>query len=142
MKEVYNFEMQRETRCKKNSYSELFWSLFFPDFPAFGLNTERYGLSLRIQSECGKIREKCSLEKTFPHYCNNSFLWLPAFAILSWFTKIKSQKIKNKNNDYISKQIFSYDKVYKEYPSGHLFAQSQQGKNWSNVWNLLKVKRH
>ena len=23
-------------------------------FPAFGLNTERYGISLRIQSECGK----------------------------------------------------------------------------------------
>ena len=29
-----------------------------PYFPAFGLNTERYGLSLRIQSECGKIRTR------------------------------------------------------------------------------------
>ena len=27
-----------------------------PYFPAFGLNTERYGVSLRIQSKCGKIR--------------------------------------------------------------------------------------
>ena len=26
-----------------------------PFFPAFGLNTERYGVSLRIQSECGEI---------------------------------------------------------------------------------------
>ena len=26
-----------------------------PHFPAFGLNTERYPISLRIQSECGKI---------------------------------------------------------------------------------------
>ena len=26
-----------------------------PYFPAFGLNTERYSVSLRIQSECGKI---------------------------------------------------------------------------------------
>ena len=26
-----------------------------PYFPAFGVNTERYGVSLRIQSECGKI---------------------------------------------------------------------------------------
>ena len=25
-----------------------------PHFPAFGLNTERYEISLRIQSECGK----------------------------------------------------------------------------------------
>ena len=27
---------------KKCPYSELFWSAFFPNFPAFGLNTERY----------------------------------------------------------------------------------------------------
>ena len=27
-------------------------------FPAFGLNTERYGVSLRIQSECGKIQTR------------------------------------------------------------------------------------
>ena len=27
-----------------------------PHFPAFGLNTERYGVSLRIQSECEKMR--------------------------------------------------------------------------------------
>ena len=27
-----------------------------PYFPAFGLNTERYGVSFSIQSECGKIR--------------------------------------------------------------------------------------
>ena len=26
-----------------------------PYFPAFGLNTERYAVSLRIQSKCGKI---------------------------------------------------------------------------------------
>ena len=35
------------------------WSFSGPYFPAFGLNTERYGLSfvsLRIQSECGKTR--------------------------------------------------------------------------------------
>ena len=29
-----------------------------PDFPAFGLNTERYEVSHRIQSECGKIRTR------------------------------------------------------------------------------------
>ena len=33
-----------------------------PHFPAFGLNTERYGVSLRIQSECRKMREKCRPE--------------------------------------------------------------------------------
>ena len=33
------------------SYSGLY-------FPAFGLQTERYGLSLRIQSKCEKIRTR------------------------------------------------------------------------------------
>ena len=40
---------------KKCHYSDLFWSAFSPNFRAFGLNTKRYGLSLRIQSECGKV---------------------------------------------------------------------------------------
>ena len=29
-----------------------------PHFPAFGLNTERYSLSLRVHSECRKIRTR------------------------------------------------------------------------------------
>ena len=33
-------------------------SFFWSYFPAFGLNTERYGVSLRIQSKCGKIRTR------------------------------------------------------------------------------------
>ena len=32
-----------------------------PYFPAFGLNTERYGVSLRIQSEYGEIRTRKKL---------------------------------------------------------------------------------
>ena len=31
------------------------WRFSGPNFPAFGLNTERYGVFLHIQSECGKI---------------------------------------------------------------------------------------
>ena len=34
------------------------WRFYGPYFPAFGLNTERYGVSLRIQFECGKIRTR------------------------------------------------------------------------------------
>ena len=44
---------------KKCPYWELFWSSFFPHFPTLGLNTERYGVSLHIQSECWEMREKC-----------------------------------------------------------------------------------
>ena len=31
-------------------------------FPVFGLNAERYGVSLRIQSECGKMQSRMSLD--------------------------------------------------------------------------------
>ena len=34
------------------------WSYSGPHFPVFALNTERYSVSLRIQSECGKIRTR------------------------------------------------------------------------------------
>ena len=50
------------TLRKKCPYSELFWSSFFPHFPAFGLNTERYGVSLRIQSKCGKNKDQNNSE--------------------------------------------------------------------------------
>ena len=32
-----------------------------PYFPTFGLNTERYSVSLLIHSECGKIRNRINL---------------------------------------------------------------------------------
>ena len=48
---VKNFQMvklcQIVTRRKKSSYSELFWSELFHDFPAFGLNTERFSPNAR-----------------------------------------------------------------------------------------------
>ena len=37
--------------CKYGVFSGLY-------FPAFGLNTERYSVSLRIQYKCGKIRTR------------------------------------------------------------------------------------
>ena len=40
--------------------SVLIWSFSCPYFPAFGLNTKRYFVSLCIQSECGKLRTRKS----------------------------------------------------------------------------------
>ena len=45
----------RQRRCVKSVHV---WSFFGPYFPPFGLNTERYSVSLCIQSECGKIRTR------------------------------------------------------------------------------------
>ena len=44
-----------QTHCVKSVCIRSFSS---PYFPSFGLNTERYSLSLRIQSKCRKIRTK------------------------------------------------------------------------------------
>ena len=38
--------------CKKCPYLEFYWSVFFR------IRTKRYGVSLRIQFECGKIRTR------------------------------------------------------------------------------------
>ena len=52
---VRNLCKSRKIHCVKRVLIRTFSS---PYFPAFGLNTERYGLSLRIQSKCGKIPTK------------------------------------------------------------------------------------
>ena len=44
-----------------------------PHFPAFGLNTERYGLSLLIQSECGKMRTRITQNTDTFHECWTKF---------------------------------------------------------------------
>ena len=49
---LLNFKMILREKCLN---TEFFYGLYFP---AFGLITERYGVSLPIQSECGKIRTR------------------------------------------------------------------------------------
>ena len=59
----------------RNEYTSLYhcvksvriWSYYVPYFPAFGLNTERYGVSLLIQSERGKIRTRITLNANILH---------------------------------------------------------------------------
>ena len=41
-----------------------------PHFPAFGLNTKRYSVSLRIQSECGKMRTRIAPNRRFSYTGN------------------------------------------------------------------------
>ena len=52
--------MKKRALLKQGSLREKFlYSEFFsPYFPAVGLNTERYFVSLHIQSECGQRRTR------------------------------------------------------------------------------------
>ena len=46
-----------------------------PYFSAFGVNTERYGVSLRIKSECGKIRTRKNPNTDNFHAVRRSFFF-------------------------------------------------------------------
>ena len=75
------------TLRKKCPYSKLFWSAFSPHFPAFGLNAERYRLSLRIQSECGKNADQNNSEyELFLRSVSlQLFKKLSSIILLGWF---------------------------------------------------------
>ena len=78
-------------------------------FSAFGLNTEKYGVSLRIQSECGKIRTRKTPNTDTFHaviglafsFRLNSF----SYSILTLPNLLKTDKCSNKNRNI---QIFWY----------------------------------
>ena len=57
------------TLREKCPNTEFFLVRIFPCFPAFRLNTERYELSLRIRSKCGKIRTRKN--SVFGHFSRN-----------------------------------------------------------------------
>ena len=66
-----------------------------PYFPAFELNTERYEVSLLIQSECGKIRtRKYSVFGYFSHsvFCCMK-AWINIFLVLQILIVIIQTKI-------------------------------------------------
>ena len=48
------------------------WNYSGPHFPAFGLNTERYSVSLRIQLECEKMRTRITPNTDTFHAVRNA----------------------------------------------------------------------
>ena len=62
------------------------WSFSGPYFPAFGMNTEKYGVSLSIQSKCGEIRTR--KPDTF-HTVINTLIYTTKFDFFSLLLKMK-----------------------------------------------------
>ena len=56
-------------------------------FPAFGLNTERYRVSLRIQSECGKIRTRITPNTDTFHAVINGTIPVRLKLIWVWYVR-------------------------------------------------------
>ena len=63
---VYRFSRHTQ-HCVKCVQIRSFSGLYFP---AFGLNTERYEISFRIHSECGKIRTRKN--SVFGHFSRSA----------------------------------------------------------------------
>ena len=77
---IFSKKLFSQTLRKKCPYSELFWSSFFPHFPAFGLNTERYSVESRQYpsvftrnvAKCGKNADQNSSK--YGHFlCSEMF---------------------------------------------------------------------
>ena len=65
-----------------------------PHFPAFGLNTERYGISLRTQSECGKMRTRTTPNTDAFHAVQNHLLsWVIFFRLTHIFIILSSLRL-------------------------------------------------
>ena len=88
---------------------------FFPHFPAFGLNTERYSIYLRIHSKCGKMRSRITPNMDTFYAVFFSQLWgciclLSQLWILLFHSKITSKvliKVNKKKKKWNSTSRFA-----------------------------------
>ena len=65
---------QSKTLRKKCPYSKLFWSAFFPQFPALGLNTGIAPYSVRMPENAGKMLTRIT-SNTDTFYTVKSLIW-------------------------------------------------------------------
>ena len=66
-----------------------------PYFPAFRLNTERYSVSLRIQSECGEIRTRKTPNSDTFHKMRSLSKKMQNFLLRWWHHKISQSSTWN-----------------------------------------------
>ena len=77
---------KQESRYKQCLYSELFFSAFFPDFAAFGLNTEIY-YSVRMWENPAKMRTKIA-PNTDPFYEVKTDVGYLVMHVWQWSTRV------------------------------------------------------
>ena len=77
----------RHLHCVKSAHIRSFSG---PYFPAFELNTERYGISLHIQYKCGKIRTR----KTPNTHTFYTVLFLKVYLVNAKSASDKSKQIR------------------------------------------------
>ena len=75
-----------------------------PYFPAFGLNTEKHGVYLRIQSECRKIRTRTN--SVFGQFSRSDSWMLMDFIAKHW--KLFNSYLKGQKQSACSNNIYRY----------------------------------
>ena len=92
-----------------------------PYFPTLGLNTERYGVSLRIPVRMRENNDQKNSEYGyFSRSATGYYFWLLTFR------------------RYSSTELFRCPH-FLWFPSRHLLFQNQQWKHQNNFWNLFKI---
>ena len=115
-----------------------YWVISGPYFPAFGLNTEKYLVSLRIQSECGKIRTRNNSVFGHFHAVINKKNRLTYFmSLVSFFQGVlkETSRMKLAINFYIYRSCSIFFVVDFE----HTFAQRVRTNMNSSYWPHLPM---
>ena len=68
------------------------WSYSGPHFPAFGLNTKRQGVSLRIQFKYGKMGTRITPNTDTFYAVNNSDFFSMLYCLCTCFTLLEMRK--------------------------------------------------
>ena len=128
------------TLRKKCPYSESFWSAFFPDFSAFGLNTERHGISpysVQMQENVGKMWTRIT--------SNTDIFYAVFFSVSDLFNRVMANYIIRK---ICWQWLFKTRKMKRKFSRiayffGKLILKTPYiGYFWISRWTLLPLKNN
>ena len=112
-------------------------------FPAFGLNTEKYGVFLRTQSECWKIRTRRN--SIFGHFSRSVYAdFITKWDLCSWNVLQRRESFINQvvRLFYITKQGQWYYKVGQVSQCGTIFIAKWEQELQSRSTFITKWRRH
>ena len=99
MKNIYLFDA---SHCVKSARIQ---SYSGPNFPAFGLNTERYFISLRIHFECGKMWTR--ITPNTDTFCAVSFIKIDLFLFKLAICKFLLVKFSKTEKEFLQKYFLT-----------------------------------
>ena len=126
------------------------WSFLWSLFPAFGLNTDRYGVSFRIMAECGKIRirKKLCIWTLFTQCQLSAAVWKSKNWMVKNIYSIKPKSCtgmrKTVVGEWFSKKVASqwYTQMCSNSTSPQVFLPSYQALSGFVFWGLVVLNKY